>query len=120
MAHKICHFEIPADDMEKLKEFYEKSFGWKIEPRGGMEGYYIINTGDENLGGGMMKRQTPEHQPTNYIEVEDIDSYIKKVEENGAKVVVPKTPIPGMGWFANVIDPQGNLFGMYQDDQEAK
>ena len=27
----IAHFDIPADDTERAKDFYEKLFGWKIE-----------------------------------------------------------------------------------------
>ena len=30
MDHTIMHFEIPANDVEKLKAFYEKVFGWTI------------------------------------------------------------------------------------------
>lgn len=27
----ICHFEIPAEDIERAKKFYTELFGWKIE-----------------------------------------------------------------------------------------
>ena len=125
MANRICHFEIPADDPEKLKEFYEKTFGWKIAPMPGTEGteigeYMMIDTGEETLGGGMMKRQSPEHTPANYSLVDDIDQHIRMVEENGGRIVVPKMPVPGIGWSANALDPQGNHFGLFQEDKEAK
>jgi predicted enzyme related to lactoylglutathione lyase len=42
------------------------------------------------VNGGIMKRQNPEHKPVNYIAVESIDEYIKKIEELGGRVVVPK------------------------------
>ena len=125
MAHKICHFEIPADDVETLKKFYEKTFGWKIGPMPGTEGtemgeYLMVDTGDKNLGGGMMKRQAPEHMPTMYIQVEDLDAHIRKVEEGGGKIIMGKMPVKGMGWFANFIDPQGGMFGLWQDDEKAE
>jgi len=42
MGCKICHFEIPVDNVEKAKTFYEKLFGWKIErmPMGDEKEYF--------------------------------------------------------------------------------
>ncbi len=31
-----------------------------------------------------------------------------------------KSPVPGMGWFAMLIDPQGNPFALWQTDSSAK
>ena len=42
--HTIIHFEIPADDVEKLRKFYSKLFGWKIEKTPGPMDYYMIQT----------------------------------------------------------------------------
>ena len=70
----------------------------------------MIDTGDKNLGGGMMKRQTPEHMVTMYIQVDDLDAHMKKVTENGGKIIVEKKPVPGMGWFCDFLDPQNNNF----------
>jgi predicted enzyme related to lactoylglutathione lyase len=63
----------------------------------------------------MMKRQNPEHKPVNYIGVESIDEYVKKIEALGGKVIVPKTEIPEIGWFALALDPEGNQFGIFQN-----
>lgn len=121
--HTIIHFEIPADDVEKLRKFYGELFGWKIEKMGMME-YWNVETVpvDEKgmplrtgVNGGMMKKQNPEHKPVNYIGVESIDEYVKKIEALGGKVIVPKTEIPGFGWFALALDPEGNQFGIFQN-----
>jgi predicted enzyme related to lactoylglutathione lyase len=121
--HTIIHFEIPADDVEKLRKFYGELFGWKIEKMSLME-YWNIETVpvDEKgmtvrpgVNGGMMKRQNPEHKPVNYIGVESIEEYVKKIEALGGKVIVPKTEIPGIGWFALALDPEGNQFGIFQN-----
>jgi len=55
--HTIVHFEIPADDVEKLAKFYRQLFGWKIEKWEGID-YWMIETAPEGEGvnGGMMKR----------------------------------------------------------------
>lgn len=75
----ICHFNIPAEDIERAKKFYAELFGWKIEKYGPME-YYAIGTttlgGEEGLGGGMTKRENPQQTITHYIEVQSMDEYL--------------------------------------------
>ena len=65
VVHTIIHFEIPAEDLEKLRNFYSELFGWKIEKTPGPIDYYMINTvtADEKgmllrpgVNGGMMKK----------------------------------------------------------------
>jgi predicted enzyme related to lactoylglutathione lyase len=123
MDHTIVHFEIPADDVEKLRTFYAELFGWKIEKMPGFEEYWNVETVpvDEQgilvrpgVNGGMMKRQTPGQKPVTYISVESIDAYSKKVVELGGTITVPKQEIPGIGWWAFAQDPEGNHFGMLQ------
>jgi len=129
MDHTIVHFEIPANDLEKLKKFYSDLFGWKIEKMpGGME-YWGIQTVpvDEKgmavrpgVNGGMMKRQMPEQKPVNYISVESVDEYSKKVVKLGGQIVVQKMEIPGIGWWALALDPEGNQIGLFQTLQPMK
>jgi hypothetical protein len=123
MDHTIVHFEIPVDDVEKLRTFYSKLFGWKIEKMPGFEEYWNVETVpvDEKgmlvrpgVNGGMMKRQTPGQKPVTYISVESIDAYSQKVVELGGTITVPKQEIPGIGWWAFAQDPEGNQFGMFQ------
>jgi len=123
MDHTIVHFEIPADNVEKLRKFYSKLFGWKIEKTSGPVEYWSIETVpvDEKgmpkrpgVNGGMMKRQYPEHKPVNYIAVESVDEYTKKIEALGGKVVVPKMEVPGIGWWALALDPEGNQFAILE------
>jgi len=123
LDHTVIHFEIPANDVEKIKTFYTSLFGWKIEKvPGGME-YYVITTVpvDEKgnllrpgVNGGLYKKDQPQQQPVNYIYVESVDEYSKKVESLGGKIVVPKTEVQGMGWFALAQDPEGNTFGIFE------
>jgi predicted enzyme related to lactoylglutathione lyase len=119
----IVHFEIPADDVEKLRNFYGELFGWKIEKTPGPVEYWSIETVpvDEKgalirpgVNGGLMKRQNPEHKPVNYVLVESVDGYTKKVEALGGRVIVPKMEVPGIGWWALALDPEGNQFAMLQ------
>jgi len=66
------------------------------------------------VNGGIMKRQNPEHKPVNYIAVESVDEYVKKIEELGGRVVVPKMEVPSVGWWALALDPDGNQFAIMQ------
>ena len=123
------HFEIPADNPEKLKQFYENVFGWKIEKFPGPIDYWMISTVpvDEQgkpteigVNGGMMKRQNPEHKITNYILVESVDEYAKKIEGAGGKIIVPKTAVPSIGYWAMFVDPDGNVLAILEEDKEAR
>ena len=93
--HRVCHFEIPADDPVRAKKFYEDMFGWEIKHYPEMD-YYGVMTGPEGeaLNGGLMKRQAPEQCIVNYIDVESVDAAANKVRELGGKVVMEKTPVP--------------------------
>jgi predicted enzyme related to lactoylglutathione lyase len=33
---------------------------------------------------------------------------------------MPKSPIPGVGYFANLLDTEGNLFGILESDETVK
>ena len=123
MDHTIIHFEIPATDVEKVKQFYAGLFGWKIEKYPGPMEYWMIQTVpvDENgmpqrpgVNGGMVKKELPEQKPVNYISVESIDESIEKVKQLGGKIVTPKQEIPNVGWIAKAIDPEGNHIALLQ------
>jgi uncharacterized protein len=126
----IVHFEIPSDDIERSKKFYNDLFGWHIEKwptentREGME-YWMITTVDDKgnkvLTGGMMKRMMPQQQGiTNYIDVKSVQEYSVKVEQLGGKVRMPKTPVPGMGYFAICTDTENNGFAIWEADDTVK
>jgi predicted enzyme related to lactoylglutathione lyase len=125
MSHTIVHFEIPADEPEKLASFYSELFEWKIERMPGEVEYWGITAvpvddsgqpTEPGVNGGMMRRQVPQQTPINYVSVESVDDSIAKAKALGATVIVEKMPVPGMGWFAQLIDPQGNPFAIWQSD----
>ena len=120
------HFEIPADDIEKLRKFYSDLFGWKIEKSPGSIEYWLIKTVpiDEKMqplrpgvNGGMYKKEQAEFKSVNYISVESIDEYIEKIKTLGGKILQPKQKVPDVGWVAVAIDPEGNQFAMLQPIQ---
>ena len=127
MDRTIVHFEIPANNPEKLSEFYKNLFGWKIEKMsmGDMD-YWMIETRAgtaQNMekaqttagtNGGMMKKMDAGQRPLNYVMVESVDDFSKKIQSLGGKIIVSKTPIPNMGAFAVGLDPEGNPIGIFE------
>jgi len=129
--NSVVHFEIYADDPDKLGKFYTTLFDWSIEPMSGMD-YRLIKSVDTDtkgmpsqpggINGGMMKRPAgyDGHAWINYVNVESVDATADRAQKLGAKIMKGKSPVPGMGWFAMLIDPQGNPFALWQSDSNAK
>lgn len=118
------HFEIPAENLEKLKEFYEALFGWKFihAPIPDMD-YWLIHTvpTDEEgmplepgLNGGMYRKESDYQKPTNWISVPDIANYVSRLKELGGHIVIEKMEIPGVGFTAMGLDPEGNQVAMLE------
>ena len=126
------HFEIHVNDMESAKKFYGEIFGWTFQDWSEYAGmpYFGAVTGDERelgINGALMQRQGPPPEPNQAvnsfictIEVGDYDSTEAKILENGGKVALPKYALPGMAWQGYYIDPEGNIFGIHQPDENAK
>ena len=119
----IVHFDIPATDLEKLKTFYQKLFNWKIYRAPGPVDYWMIETVpvDEQgmmlrpgVNGGMYKKDQPELKPVNYILVENIDDAIQNIKNFGGTITQPKQEVPGVGYIASAVDPEGNPFAVMQ------
>ena len=132
MDHTIVHFEIPADNPERAAKFYRELFGWTVNKyegsvAGGMEYWMVqtVPTGPDGrperpgVNGGLMRRMYPGQPPVNYISVESVDDFARRAERLGAKVLMEKTPVPGMGWFAQLNDPEGNLIAVWENDPNA-
>ncbi len=115
--NRVVHFEIPADQPEALTKFYSEVFGWKFQkaPLPGLE-YWLCETGSDGPGinGAVMKRQDPRQPWMNYVDVADIDATLKQATNLGAKIALPRNPVPGVGAFAAIIDPDGNICGLWE------
>jgi uncharacterized protein len=123
------HFEIHADDPERAIAFYSQAFGWSFHQWDGPMPYWLVTTGpDEEPGinGGLLQRRggsPPDGAAVNAfpctLNVPSVDDALAAVAEAGGTVVMPKGAIPGIGWLAYAKDPEGNLFGMMEDDPSA-
>src|SRR5688500_11310555 len=117
MPNAIVHFEIPADDVQRAQKFYRQAFGWKISDPYKMD-YFFVETrkkGEEGINGGLMKRKMPDQPFMNYIAVKNIEASLRRVEQAGGGVCMPKTEIgSGMGWIAIFKDTEGNMMGFHE------
>lgn len=115
--NRVVHFEIPANQPQALTEFYGGLFGWKFQkaPLPGLE-YWLCDTGSEGPGinGAIMQKMHENHPPMNYVAVASIDAALERATALGAQVAMAKTPIPGVGAVAAILDPQGNPCGLWE------
>jgi len=81
---------------------------------------------EPGINGGIVFRRGPApsaDQPVNAfvctIGVANLDESVKQVIKAGGRIVVPKMAINGIGWWANCIDTEGNIFGILQEDANA-
>jgi uncharacterized protein len=125
MSGDVVHFEIPSDDLERAREFYHRTFGWKMRSMRGLV-YTLARTTESRddgrpkqpgaINGGLLLRQPPVQAPTVTIRVDDIDRTARKIVKNGGTMVEPKSPIGDgtIGFAAYFRDSEGNVIGLFQ------
>jgi predicted enzyme related to lactoylglutathione lyase len=114
MPNPICHWELMVNDVEKAKRFYGGVFRWRFDDAK-YPGYTLIDTG-EGVGGGMIRKPpgAPMASLNTYFAVDDLDRTLRDVVESGGSVIVPRTEIPTVGWFAMFLDPDQIPIGVLQ------
>lgn len=117
MAGQIVHFELPADDTAKAREFWGGLFGWQFEAYPGPSEYHMTQISDQT-GGAITSMEPGRRGPRAYFDVEEIGAGVARVRELGGEAGEPM-PVPAMGWFSVCEDGQGNEFGLWQSDPAA-
>jgi uncharacterized protein len=114
---KIVHFEVPASDTSRAKEFWGSLFGLQFQAYEGPVEYHMFQN-DDQTGGAVYPQQEGEQGLITYFSVDDIDAARSKIQELGGKAE-DKAPVPGMGWYARAEDTEGNAFSLWQTDENA-
>jgi uncharacterized protein len=128
--NSVSHFEIYADDAAKLKDFYTTLFDWNIQEIPQMDYSFVTTTDTDEQGkpteagginGGFMKRPKGYEGRAwvNYVTVDSVDAMLERAKKLGAQVTKGKSAVPGMGWFAMMLDLEGNPFAVWQPDRNA-
>jgi uncharacterized protein len=110
---KICYVEIPANDVQRSAEFYEKVFGWKIRKRG--NGAIAFDDGVGEVSGTWVTGRPPATTPglLIYIMVDSVAATIDTIIAHGGELVQPiGADAPEI--TARFRDPTGNVIGLYQ------
>jgi uncharacterized protein len=138
VANRVVHFEIPAKDVKRASEFYEKAFGWNVNVQGEeYGGYVLVNSGpqvpsnilESGINGGIYKEEGSNENVRAFrcvIGVADIDKAITDVKAAGGKILHIKSPdgkdlgektnIPNIGFWSKCEDTEGNIFSLMQPD----
>ena len=111
---KICYLEIPATDLARSAEFYQRVFGWNIRKRG--DGSVAFDDGVGEVSGTWVLGRPPSSGPgiLIYVMVDSVASTLDGIVANGGEVV---QPIGGDApeITARFRDPAGNVIGLYQE-----
>lgn len=116
---KICYIELPAADLERSAEFYQKVFGWNIhrqpngtiafdDPSGALRGKWVLN-------------RVPSAQPglLIYILVDSVAKAANAVMANGGDIV-QRIGVDAPDITARFTDPAGNVIGLYQEPKKTQ
>lgn len=118
MGNPLCHFELMVSDVEKSKAFYSQIFDWTFNDTH-MEGYSLIDTGAAPGGGLMVKPpEAPACAMSNYIQVASVEETVNKITAAGGMIVVPRTEIPNIGFFAMFLDPDQICIGIFEEVEQ--
>jgi len=112
MAHAVVHFEIGGADDGQLVDFYAGLLGWNMSPVPGID-YTLVDTcGGEGINGGVGKNPDELGSVTFYVQTDDLQAVLDKVNLLGGKTVTPITELPGMVTFAKFEDLDGLVIGL--------
>jgi predicted enzyme related to lactoylglutathione lyase len=122
MGNRPTHFEIPVDDADRAEKFYTDAFGWTINRFPGAPSYYgLASTGDTSEPGidGALYQRDEMTETMLTMSVDSIESATEKIQAAGGTLVTPKAAVPGVGWFAQFKDTEGNIIGIFLSDESA-
>ena len=123
---RVCHFEVPYSDKDRMEQFYSGVFGWQfMDAPGGMPYTFAITAEmDENMqiknpggiNGGTYPRSDEggAKTPVIVIEVESCEQRIKDIEAAGGTKLMDAHQVGDMGIYAQVQDTEDNIIGLWQ------
>ena len=126
----VVHFEMPANDRERMANFYTKAFGWKTQLLGEEMGNYVLAATTETdehgmiqtpgvINGGFFPKsdEMPAQYPSVVIAVDDIHEAMNDIKNAGGEVIGEPMDIPGVGPYVSFYDTEGNRVSIMQPIQ---
>jgi predicted enzyme related to lactoylglutathione lyase len=115
MPNPVVHFEIIAKDAAAAMAFYNELFGWNADANNEFNYGIVQKQGDDGIPGGIGGSFDGEQSfVTFYVQVDDLQATLDKVETMGGKTVMPPMEIPGSVTMAQFVDPEGHRIGLVQ------
>jgi len=111
---KICHVELPANDVGRSAALYSKVFGWTIRTRG--DGATAFDDAIGEVSGAFVRGRPPSDRPglLFYIMVDSVEAAVAAVRAEGCEIVQP-VGVDAPELTARFRDPGGNVIGLYQE-----
>lgn len=119
MKSYISIFEIPATDIARAIGFYQEILGVKIERMDFPDIQMGLLPYEEQMVTGVIIKGKDYQPSANGVTIylnggENLQTILDKVEANGGKIIVPKTPhADEIGYFAIFHDSEGNKMGLH-------
>jgi len=115
MSHPVVHWEIGGHDAERLERFYADLFGWKVGPETSLG----IDMDPGEPPDGTVVRTAAGPHVMFYVRVASLVAALDRVAELGGTCVLEPTYRRGVGTYAQVRDPEGNVIGLLRLDETA-
>lgn len=118
MPNALNWFEIPAIDLVRAQKFYSTILGITFTPGPGMAGYQMAMFPAEDGVGGALLAGPGIVPAVDGIRVylacgPDLAVPLSRVEAAGGKILIPKTDIGENGYYAFILDTEGNQVGLH-------
>jgi uncharacterized protein len=114
-----CWVDIGVPDIEAAKAFYTSLLGWEYAGGEPEFGGYLTATLNGRSVAGMGPQQDPADPPrwTTYFAASDAAATAAKIKDAGGTVIVEPMEVGPMGTMVIALDPEGNVFGLWQSGQ---
>ena len=116
----ITWFEIPALDLERAQDFYQRLLGTTLRRETIAGSALAVFAGSDDGVGGCLQSGPNAAQPQAqgtlvYLAAgPSLDAVLKRATALGGSIATPRTALPpGMGFFAHIIDSEGNRVGLH-------
>lgn len=119
MANPVNWFEIPVEDLERARGFYQKVFGYEmsVQEMGPLTmAWFPMEQDAPYATGSLVKAETyvpSEEGSMVYFSVEDIEATLSRISDNGGTVLNPKSSIGEHGFVAHFRDTEGNRVALH-------
>ena len=118
-VNPVIWFEIPVNDLQRAKAFYQNVFGFefRLDEMGPWKmAFFPMEDGVVGTGGALVQAEgyTPALTGTVvYFTVADIEATLERVKASGGEVLTPKMSIGEYGFIGHFRDTEGNRVAVH-------